>query len=106
MVDYIYYTNKYQGSVIDNSSDFTKYENMAVRYVKSIINPQVDYNEEDIYECICVLAEQLFENNDLKNIKSETVDGLSVTYTGDFNKALYETLKLYLPKELLYRGLN
>ena len=63
------------------------------------------WTRDEIADCICALAEQLSRFEDTKNIKSESVDGYSVTYSDNLNKTLRETLKIYLPKELLYRGI-
>lgn len=105
MTDYLYYKENYQGKIINDKADFEQYAKLAVLYIKSVINSDIDFRKEDIYDCICALAEQLFENRDSKNVKSESVDGYSITYSGDSGKNLYETLKLYLPKELLFRGI-
>lgn len=106
MTGYLYYKKNYKGKIITDKADFEKFEKAANLYVKSVINPDIDYKEEDIYDCICALAEQLYSGEDSRNIKSETVDGYSVTYNDSFGKSLYETLKIYLPKELLYRGIR
>ncbi len=106
MIDYLYYKKNYNGKIITNKSEFEKFENLSVRYIKSVINSDIEYKEEDIYDCICAVAEQMYIKNDSQNIKSETVDGYSVTYADNSGKELYETLKLYLPKELLYRGIG
>ena len=105
MVDYLYYKKTYQGIVINEKEDFERCEKLAVLYIKSVIAKNSQYDEEELWDCVCAVAEQIYENKDTKNIKSETVDGYSVTYTGDFNKYLYEILKIYLPPELLYRGI-
>jgi len=106
MIDYLYYKKNYNGKIITNKSEFERFEKLSVRYIKSVINSDAEYKEEDIYDCICAVAEEMYESNDSQNIKSETVDGYSVTYADKHAKSLYEILKLYLPKELLYRGIG
>ena len=60
------------------------------------MNSDIKYKEDEIADCICALAEQLSRFEDTKNIKSESVDGYSVTYSDNLNKTLRETLKIYL----------
>ena len=105
MTDYLYYKKNYKGADINDKDEFERYAKMAVGYINSVINTDLEYKEEDISDCVCVLAERFYRSGDLGNIKSESVDGYSVTYSSDFGKELYEILKLYLPKELLYRGI-
>lgn len=105
MTDYLYYKKNYKGKIIKDKSEFERCEKLADRYIKSVINSDIEYKEEDISDCICALSEQFYEHEDSKNIKSETVDGYSITYSGNYNKSLYDTLRIYLPKELLYRGI-
>ena len=104
MTDYLYYKKDYNGKIIADREDFERCEKVACRYMQSVINPDAEYSEDDVRDCICALCEELYKNEDTANIKSETVDGYSVTYSGNSRKELYEVLKLYLPKELLYRG--
>lgn len=105
MTDYLYYKKNYKGTVINDKAEFEKHEKRAVQYVKSVINTEAEYDETELYDCICAIAEQLCENGEFRNVKSETTDGYSVTYSDSFKKHLYELLRLYLPKELLYRGI-
>ncbi len=105
MTDYLYYKKNYKGDVINDKTDFEKYEKRAAQFVRSVINTEAQYDENELYDCICAIAEQLCENGEFRSIKSETTDGYSVTYSDSLKKHLYELLRLYLPKELLYRGL-
>ena len=105
MTDFSYYKKNFKGNVITDASEFEKYSKLALLHIKVAINSDVQYKEEDIADCVCALAEQLSRFEDTKNIKSESVDGYSVTYSDNLSKSLRETLKIYLPKELLYRGI-
>lgn len=104
MTNYLYYKKNYRGTLFDGKTDFEKYSGKAEKYIKSVINPDAKYKEEELCDCICAVAEQLFENGDFRSVSGESVDGYSVTYSDSFSSRLYDTLKLYLPKELLYRG--
>lgn len=103
MTNYLYYKKNYRGDIISDRDVFEKYERLAERYISSVIEPY-DGNDEDISDCICAVAEQLYENGDLRGVESESADGYSVTYSESFKKHLYGILKLYLPKTMLYRG--
>ena len=105
MIDYLYYKITYKGTIFNNEAEFEKYEKLAERYIKSQMNDSVEYEPSELYDCIIAVAETLYENNGALNLKSESVDGYSVTYSSDFSKNLLNILKLYLPKKLLYRGI-
>ena len=105
MTDFSYYKKNFKGNVITDASLFEKYSKLALLHIKVAVNSDIKYKEDEIADCICALAEQLSRFEDTKNIKSESVDGYSVTYSDNLNKTLRETLKIYLPKELLYRGI-
>lgn len=105
MTDYFYYKITYKGTYFENKSEFERFEKLAEKYVKSQINEDVEYEPQELFDSICAVAEALFENHGTINKKSESVDGYSVTYSEDFSKNLFNILKLYLPKKLLYRGI-
>ena len=105
MTDYLYYKITYKSSCFEDKSVFLKYEKLAEKYIKSQINEDAEYEPQELYDAICAIAEALYENHSSLNLKSESVDGYSVTYSGDFSKNLYNILKLYLPKKLLFRGI-
>lgn len=105
MIDYLYYKLTYKGTIFSDESEFEKYEKLADKYIKSQINDSVEYDPSELYDCVLAVAEALHESSGALNLKSESVDGYSVTYSSDFSKNLLNILKLYLPKKLLYRGI-
>lgn len=105
MVDYLYYKKDFNGSIIPDEEQFIKNSDLAQRYIKSVINLNAVYNEDILYDCICALAERLYEYKDCIGIKSESADGYSITYSDRISRNLNTVLKLYLPSRLLYRGL-
>ncbi len=105
MTDYLYYKNTYKGTYFCEKSQFERFERLAEKYIKSQINEDAEYEPSELFDSICAVAEALSENHGAQNIKSESVDGYSVTYSEDFSKNLLNILKLYLPKKLLYRGI-
>ena len=104
MVDYLYYKKEYLGKVFCEKTEFERYEILARRYINSVINSKAEDAGEGIFYCICAVAEQLFLNAEKAGIKSENLDGYSVTYSGDERKKLYEILRICLPAELLFKG--
>ena len=105
MTDYLYYKKNFKGKAITDKETFEKCADLALRYIKSAIGQNLQHSDEEIYDCICALAEKIYEQNDRENIKSESIDGVSITYADDSKKSFYETMKLYLPAKLLYRGI-
>lgn len=104
MIDYNYYVVKFGGSVIDSEQIFNKYRDKAVRYINSVTSRQG--RDSEIGEAVCVLSEFYSKHDETQGIKSESVDGVSITYDNDkTQRNAYSLLKLYLPANLLYRGL-
>lgn len=104
MVDYSFYLDTYEGKKIKNETDFCEFAKKAELYINSVISQK--HTEKDIAEAVCAVADVMFSHQDSLGVKSEKVDGISVTYDGDRTERLmYNTLKLYVPSRLLYRGL-
>ncbi len=105
MIDYLYYKKDFNGSIIPDEEQFNKNADLAQRYINTVINCKAVYNENVVADCICAVAEKIYEYGDNAGIKSESIDGCSVTYTDQAVKNFNTILKLYLPSSLLYRGL-
>lgn len=105
MTDYLYYKKNFKGNVIADKEVFERCADLALRYIKSFVGEKAQYQDEQISDCICALAEQIYEQSGRENIKSESIDGVSITYADDSKKSFCEVMKLYLPKDLLYRGI-
>lgn len=104
MISFENYINKYEGRRVKNQDDFNRLSKMAERYIVSVIAPE--YREKDIEEAVYALCDILVKYEESSGIKTERVDGVSVTYEeGLLQKLMYNTLKLYVPSRLLYRGL-
>jgi len=104
MVDYSFYLDNYEGKKIKKESDFCECAKKAELYINSVISQK--HTEKDIAEAICAVADVIFEHQDCVGIKSERVDGISVSYDENrIQRLMYNTLKLYVPSRLLYRGL-
>lgn len=105
MTDYLYYKRNFKGTIIADKDVFEHCADLALRYIKSFIGENTPYQNEEVSDCICALADIIYEQSGRENIKSESIDGVSITYADNAKIDLYEVMKLYLPKELLYRGI-
>ncbi len=106
MVDYLYYKKDYRGAIFCEKSEFERYEIRARVYINSAINTPVESAGEAANYCICAVAEQLYREAERGGVKSESLDGYSVTYSGEKNKELYAILRMCLPAELLFKGVS
>lgn len=104
MVTFDYYLYDYNGQCIKSEEEFKSVLNLATKYVMKATNSKGTLSE--IGEAICAVCDVLIKNLDSVGIKSESADGVSVTYTDErCEKLIYNALKLYLPSKLLYRGI-
>ena len=104
MVNFEYYLNDYNGQKIKNEETFNLLSKIAEKYVFKATDNHGTVKE--IGETICAVADILFDVNGSEGIESESVDGLSVSYEESrVQKLIHNTLKLYLPSRLLYRGI-
>ncbi len=104
MVDFDYYLKEYNGQKIKSEESFENLLKIAQRYVLKATDNRGTLKE--IGEAICAVCDILYEMNGSEGIKSESVDGVSVSYEDKrFEKLIHNALKLYLPSRLLYRGI-
>lgn len=104
MIDFDYYLNEYNGQKIQSEETFNGLFKLAQKYVLRATDNRG--NVKEIGEAICAVTDILFEVNGSDGIKSESVDGLSVSYEDSrVQKLIHNALKLYLPSRLLYRGI-
>ena len=104
MTEYSYYITKYDGNEISDEEQFNRYRDRAVKYINYMTSKPG--NDAEISDAVCALCDYYHKNDSLMGIKSESADGVSVTYNNEStDKQMYSILKLYLPKRLLYRGI-
>ena len=104
MVDYNYYINKYNGQKIKSEELFSGLEKISEKYVMKATDNRGTVNE--IGEAICAVCDVLYDVGGSEGIKSESADGVSVSYENSRTKMIiHNTLKLFLPSRLLYRGI-
>jgi hypothetical protein len=117
--DYKYYTNKFEGVIIENESSFNALAHKAERYLDYVCHERVSkimdtYCGEKIKNAVCAAAEALFEikqqyDNIPQGIKSENTDGYSVTYREyditEIKKQEHQAMYLAMAQELSGTGL-
>ncbi len=104
MVDYDYYIKEYDGQKIQSEELFSGLEKISEKYVMKATDNRGTINE--IGEAICAVCDILFDVNGSEGIKSESIDGVSISYENSRTKMLiHNAMKLFLPSRLLYRGI-
>lgn len=90
--------------------NFGKYIKTAKIFLESILTEDVPKTcEEDVRRCLYALAEEFFEEEKQGGIKSENIDGYSVTFKDQSpaGRRLLKTALLYFGKSgLLYAGVD
>lgn len=106
-VSFAYYTDEYLGKKITDSEEFFNVCLRAEAYIDKITMGRIDTVTDDIKNAVCLICDELWENDKTNGIKSESVDGYSITLDTDKNRedSLYSLARLYLPSYLLYRGI-
>ena len=111
-VDYIYYSQTYQGKV--KEENFTPLAIKAQALVDYYTFHRIKNATEQVRFAVCELVDVINhkEVNDTKNIQSEKVGSYSVSYAStdeinaQYNQDIKRILYKYLPPELLYRGMK
>lgn len=108
-IDYKFYQEVFGGKL--SSEDFSLYEFKARKFIDTItfnrIN-EINLND-DIKMAACITLEKLKKYDEEVSFKSsESVGKRSVSYSESlvekFKENLYAEISIYLPKDLLYRG--
>ncbi|MBQ2931295.1 MAG: hypothetical protein IJE62_00410 [Clostridia bacterium] len=90
--------------------NFEKYIKSAKIFLESILAEDAPKScEDDIKCCLYVLAEEIFEEEKRGGVKSENIDGYSVTFKDQSpaGRRLLKTALIYLGKSgLLYAGVD
>ncbi|WP_195945890.1 hypothetical protein [Paraclostridium bifermentans] len=108
-VDYKFYQEVFGGKL--SSEDFSLYEFKARKFIDTITFNRINESDlnDDIKMATCITLEKLKKYNDEVSFKSsESVGKRSVSYSESlvekFKENLYAEISIYLPKDLLYRG--
>lgn len=111
-VDYIYYSQTYQGKV--KEENFTPLSIKAQALVDYYTFNRIKNVTEKVRFAVCELVDVINQKeiNDTKGIQSEKVGSYSVTYASteeikvQYNQDVKRILYKYLPSELLFRGIS
>ncbi|WP_338557926.1 hypothetical protein QJR60_09910 [Paraclostridium sordellii] len=108
-VDYKFYSEVFGGKL--SSKDFSLYEFKARKFIDTITFNRINKNNlnDDIKMAICISLDKLKKYDDEISFKSsESVGKHSVSYSEElvknFKENLYKEISIYLPNDLLYRG--
>lgn len=105
-VSFDYYKNTYKGEIADESL-FNTLSVKASKYIDLITFSRINEADDNIKTAVCAVCDEMKLLNNSKYIASESNDGYSISYKKDISlKSLYETAKIYLPPELLYKGVD
>lgn len=105
MIDYEYYITVYDGKKIKSEEELESLLGEGRAYVRARAIPGAC--EEKLKNAVCAVCEVIYEYGDRRNIKSESADGVSVSYYRDnYEKLLENALRANTDSELLYRGLE
>ncbi len=111
-IDYDFYLTGYCVGQIPTLSavDFEVYVQRAKVFLESIESgSSVEGVEDKVRACLCAISEKLYKNDKRGNIKSESIDGYSVSFADSSNpkSELWEIALMYLGKSgLLYQGVE
>ncbi|WP_195337062.1 hypothetical protein [Paraclostridium bifermentans] len=108
-VDYKFYQEVFGGKL--SSEDFSLYEFKARKFIYTITFNRINESNlnDDIKMAACITLEKLKKYDDEVSFKSsESVGRHSVSYSESliekFKENLYAEISIYLPKDLIYRG--
>jgi hypothetical protein len=93
-----------------SAEQFACYINDGKLFLESVIEDKYEGNfDDEIKACLFALAETIAQERKLNNIKSESIDGYTVTYNkpSRIRTKLFETAALYLEKTgLMFAGVK
>lgn len=108
-IDYKFYQEVFGGKL--SSEDFSLYEFKSRKFIDTITFNRINESNlnDDIKMAVCITLEKLKKYDDEVSFKSsESVGKRSVSYSESlvekFKENLYAEISIYLPKDLLYRG--
>jgi len=113
ILDYEYYTEDFGGYLITDEAVFGGLARKAWAFVNhitfgAITSLDADEVSDDIKNAVCAVAEDLAVGVSHGGMVSEHNDGYAVTYAphSDVWAAVYATAAMYLPAQMLYKGIG
>lgn len=109
-IGYGYYHNDYsEYEPLLDSNEFALCEVQARKFLRGLCTSSIpEEYVDDYFSCVCAIAEKIHTQKPA-NVKSESIDGYSVTYAEDSScqKELYKTAIHYLGNSgVLYQGVE
>jgi len=107
-VGFDYYKDVFLGSEITSQKDFKRLELRAIAYVDKITFGRICEMTESVKCAVCSVCDALKRREVRGGIKQEQNDGYSVTYHDNISPeydSLYMAASVFLPAELLYKGI-
>lgn len=103
-IDFDWYRDVYQGAEVDKES-FYNLALKATKYIDKITFGRADEADENVKYAVCAVMEEMQKDLNRNGIAAESNDGYSISYIkNNGTENLFKTAKLFLPPELLYRG--
>ncbi|MBR2453031.1 MAG: hypothetical protein IKB32_03195 [Clostridia bacterium] len=109
--DFYYNTYSCENEGDLDAENFDRYINRAKRVLDSFLGKE-DFTPDErlaVMLCICEIAESLYREENISSVKSETVDGYSVTFNreGSIKERIRTIVLGHLGKTgLLYAGVE
>lgn len=103
-----FYKNVYGGKKIRDEQAFHSVFTEAVQYIRkyTYYNLEISSDILNLKECICAICDILFLKKDTEALDSEEFDTFKKKYKFvDWELEIQKRLFLYLPENMLYRGL-
>ena len=108
-----YYLTNWQTNAAVNKDEFAQNWDLAMRYIDKHTFCKACPDDEAVMKCACAVVDCLgrYAKSASPEIKSESGDDFGTSYrtaeeiTKQKNSEIAEIIGLYLPQELLYRGL-
>ena len=107
-VDFDYYAFQFGGTAIGSPELFTKNARKAEAYIDKITFGQIIDVTDAVKNAVCAVCD-IFAGYDHVGVASESNDGYSVSYSSDESaraREMYKAAQMFLPSELLYRGIS
>ena len=105
-IDFDWYNEFYQSGEVPEE----KFYNLALKatkYIDKITFGRADEADEKVKYAVCATMDEMYKAESRCGIAAESNDGYSISYNNNNDtENLYKTAILFLPEELLYRGVE
>lgn len=104
--DYNWYKEVYKGFEM-GEEQFQSVALAASKYLDKITFGRINEADTSVKFAMCAVADKMALLSASSNVASESNDGYSISYKNvSEEKSLYKAACLFLPQELLYRGVE